>query len=70
VVVPALAALRIQAYLATREDMRADRLPVPAGQSGAKVGKRPLFVTESGRRLDRAAVQRLLARLGKAAKTW
>ena len=37
------------------------------GQSGAKAGARPLLVTESGRRLDCGAVQRLLTRLGKAA---
>ena len=68
VVVPAPAAHRIKAYLAGREDLHADLLPVPAGQPGAKVGRRPLFVTESGRRLDRGAVQRLLTRLAKAAQ--
>jgi integrase/recombinase XerD len=68
VVVPAPAALRIKAYLAGRQDLHADLLPVPAGQPGVKIGARPLFVTESGRRLDRGAVQRLLTRLGKAAK--
>jgi site-specific recombinase XerD len=67
VVVPAPAAVRLQAYLDSREDLRADRLPVPAGQAGAKVGARPLFVTASGGRLDRGAVQRLLARLAKTA---
>jgi site-specific recombinase XerD len=68
VVVPAPAAHRIKAYLAGREDLHADRLPVPAGQAGAKVGTRPLFVTDSGHRLDRGAVQRLLTRLAKKAK--
>ncbi len=68
VVVPAPAALRIKAYLAGREDLQGDRLPVPAGQAGAKVGQRPLLITESGRRLDRGAVQRLLTRLAKTAK--
>jgi integrase/recombinase XerD len=66
VIVPAPAAHRLNAYLAGREDLHADRLPVPAGQAGAKVGRRPLFITESGRRLDRGAVQRLLIRLAKA----
>ena len=67
VVVSAPAAHRIKAYLTSREDLQGDRLPVPAGQPGAKVGRRPLFVTESGRRLDRGAVQRLLTRLAKKA---
>lgn len=67
VVVPAPAAHRIKAYLAGRDDLHQDRLPVPAGRPGARVGRRPLFATDSGRRLDRGAVQRLLARLGKTA---
>lgn len=67
VVVPAPAASRVKAYLDSRADLHADLLPVRAGQAGAKVGRRPLFVTESGRRLDRGAVQRLLTRLAKTA---
>jgi integrase/recombinase XerD len=67
VVVPAPAAHRLNAYLAGREDLHADRLPVPAGQAGAKA-VRPLLITESGQRLDRGAVQRLLTRLAKKAK--
>jgi integrase/recombinase XerD len=67
VVVPAPAARRLNAYLAGREDLQGDRLPVPAGQAGAKA-VRPLLITESGQRLDRGAVQRLLTRLAKKAK--
>lgn len=63
VVVPAPAAHRLQAYLAGR----ADRLPVPAGGPGARVARRALFVTESGRRMRRNDVQRLLTRLAKTA---
>ena len=67
VVIPAPAAHKLTTYPDSRDDLRNDRLPVPAGSPGAKAGRRPLFVTESGRRLDRGAVQRLLARLGKKA---
>ena len=42
---------------------------MPAAGAGAKAGRRPLFVTESGRRLDRGAVQRLLLRLARTAGT-
>jgi integrase-like protein len=49
-----------------REDLAGDRLPVLLGGAGART-RRPLLVTESGGRLDRGAVWRLLRRLAKAA---
>jgi integrase/recombinase XerD len=63
---PAPALERLDAYLASREDLAGDRLPVLLGGAGARI-RRPLFVTETGGRLDRGAVWRLLRRLAKTA---
>jgi integrase/recombinase XerD len=66
VALPAPALERLDVYLAGRQDLAGDRLPVLLGGAGART-RRPLFVTESGGRLDRGAVWRLLRRLAKAA---
>ncbi len=55
--VPAPAAERLDAYLATREDM--DSLPALPGQPGAPRLRRVLFATENGRRLFAADVWHL-----------
>jgi site-specific recombinase XerD len=66
VVLPAPAVQRVGAYHASREDLAGDRLPVRAGQSGART-RRPLLITDSGGRLDRGAIWRLLRRLARTA---
>ena len=66
VVVPPPAMHRLELYLAGRTDLSADRLPVVQGGAGARP-RRPLFITDSGARLDRGAVWRLLRRLAKTA---
>jgi len=66
VVVPPPAMHRLELYLAGRTDLTADRLPVIQGGAGARA-RRPLFITDSGGRLDRGAVWRLLKRLAKTA---
>ncbi|MGI5186492.1 tyrosine-type recombinase/integrase [Dactylosporangium sp. CA-152071] len=66
VVLPPPAVQRVDAYHADREDLAGDRLPVRAGQAGARA-RRPLVVTGSGGRMDRGAVWRLLRRLARAA---
>jgi integrase/recombinase XerD len=65
VALPAPALERLDAYLAGRTDLAGDRLPVLLGGAGAR-SRRPLFVTDSGGRLDRGAVWRLLRRLARA----
>lgn len=67
VAVPAPVAARLDAYLASRDDL-GDQLPVPASVAGAGRGRRPLVVTASGGRLDRRAIARLLQRLARKAK--
>jgi len=62
---PAPAADRLDAYLATRGDMAS--LPALPGQPGAPRPRRPLFATEHGERLFPADVWSLIRRLGKAA---
>lgn len=66
VAIPPAALARLDAYLAGRPDLAGDRLPVPAGQPPGARPVRPLIVTESGRRLDRGAIWRLLRRLARA----
>ncbi|MFI1996403.1 tyrosine-type recombinase/integrase [Actinoplanes sp. NPDC020271] len=66
VALPAPVLERLDAYLASRDDLGGDRLPVPLGGAGART-RRPLFVTDSGGRLDRGAIWRLLRRLAKTA---
>jgi len=66
VALPAAVTVRLDAYLASRADVVDARLPVPAAAAGAG-RRRPLFTTESGARLDRRAITRLLARLAKTA---
>lgn len=51
---------RLDPYLAAREDLAADRLPT---RTAGTRQPRPLFVTRTGRRLDRGAIWRLLRRL-------
>jgi integrase/recombinase XerD len=67
VAIPPAALARLDAYLDSRPDLAAGRLPVPAGDGPAARTPRPLVVTESGARLDRGAVWRLLRRLAKTA---
>jgi len=67
VAIPPAALARLNAYLASRADLAGDRLPVPAGRAPGTRPRRPLIVTESGGRLDRGAVWRLLRRLAKTA---
>jgi integrase len=62
---PAPAADRLDAYLATRGDMAS--LPALPGQPGTPRPRRPLFATEHGERLFPADVWGLIRRLGKAA---
>jgi integrase/recombinase XerD len=57
---------RLNAYLTARTDLTDSRLPVQLGGAGARP-RRPVFVTDSGGRLDRGAVFRLLRRLAKTA---
>jgi site-specific recombinase XerD len=66
VALPAPVTRRLDAYLAGRADLAAARLPVPAGQAGARP-RRPLVATAGGGRLDRGAVTRLLVRLAATA---
>jgi site-specific recombinase XerD len=66
VALPAPVLERLDAYLAGRDDLAGDRLPVALGGPGAR-RRRPLFVTDTGGRLDRGAVWRLLRRLARAA---
>ena len=66
VAIPPVVAGPLDAYLAARHDLAADRLPVTVGAVGARP-RRPLIATTSGRPLDRGAVWRLLRRLAKAA---
>jgi integrase/recombinase XerD len=66
VVLPPPAVQRVDAYLATRAELAGDRLPVQVGQAGARA-RRPLVVTDSGGRVDRGAIWRLLRRLARAA---
>jgi site-specific recombinase XerD len=67
VALPAPVTRRLDAYLAGRADLTAARVPVPAGQAGARP-RRPLVATATGGRLDRGAVTRLLTRLAQTAK--
>jgi hypothetical protein len=61
---PAPAAARIDAYLASRDDVT--RLPaIPGGTAAAR--RRVLFATGTGARMYRAEVRALLRRLGRAA---
>lgn len=55
---------RLDPYLAAREDLADDRLPTRAAGTRQP---RPLFVTRTGRRLDRGAIRRLLTRLAEKA---
>jgi integrase/recombinase XerD len=66
VAIPPPAGERLDAYLASRDDLARDRLPVALGSAGARP-RRPLLVTDTGGRLDRGAVSRLLRRLARAA---
>jgi site-specific recombinase XerD len=66
VALPAPVTRRLDTYLADRDDLAADRLPVPAGGAGARP-RRPLVATAGGARLDRGAVWRLLRRLASKA---
>ncbi|PTA43208.1 tyrosine-type recombinase/integrase [Micromonospora sp. RP3T] len=67
VALPAPVTRRLDAYLAGRPDVTESRVPVPAGQAGARP-RRPLMATASGARVDRGAVWRLLRRLATTAK--
>ncbi|MDG4762239.1 site-specific integrase [Micromonospora sp. WMMD710] len=67
VALPAPVTRRLDAYLAGRPDLAEARVPVPAGQAGARP-RRPLVATASGARVDRGAVWRLLRRLATTAK--
>jgi len=62
---PAPAAERLDAYLATRGDV--ESLPAPPGQPGPPWPRRALFATGHGGRLFPADVWQLVRRLGKAA---
>ena len=64
VVLPAPAATRVDAYLASRSDLAADRLPA---RHGERTPPRPLIATATGRPLDRGAVWRLLRSLARRA---
>jgi integrase/recombinase XerD len=63
-IAPATAAA-IEAYLASREDLRP--LPVAAAAAGAGPAVAPLFATSTGKALDQAAVWRVLRRLAREA---
>jgi integrase/recombinase XerD len=62
---PAPAAERLDAYLATRGDM--DSLPALPGRPGASRPRRALFATENARRMFPADIWQLIRRLGKTA---
>ncbi|GAA2369544.1 tyrosine-type recombinase/integrase [Dactylosporangium salmoneum] len=74
VVIPDPVWVRLERYLRQRSDVQLSRLPVRAGQvgRGGTRGRRPLFVTASGGRLDRGAVARLLCRFapGIGVEAW